>query len=140
MLAREIGAYDLRANIAGGHIDMHTLPAVFPVRIGEEALQHFGVKLALAFKIAVETAAGQASIGHNSIHGDIVESELVEELARASHDLFPNFIAVTGWVRHSSFRIYVLDHILRPWFNRWHDKTEIAGWPGRRRGSRPGAS
>ena len=40
---------------------MHTFPAVFPVRVGEEARQNFGVEVALAFEVAVKSAVREIS-------------------------------------------------------------------------------
>jgi hypothetical protein len=37
-------------------IDVHALPAIFPFRVSEEASQNFGIKVALAFEVAVESS------------------------------------------------------------------------------------
>src|SRR4029077_4831331 len=39
MLAREIGADDLRANVGRGKVDVHAFPATFPLRVSEEATE-----------------------------------------------------------------------------------------------------
>src|SRR5277367_4374779 len=78
MLAGQIRADDLRREARGFPIDLDSLPMVFPVRIGEEAGKHLCVKAALAFEVAVETAARQACAGHDLIDGYILETSAVE--------------------------------------------------------------
>src|SRR5437868_15387800 len=100
MLAREVGTNDLRAHIGGRKIHVHALPAVLPFRIGEEASQHFGVEVALAFEIAVETAVGETCAGHDLLNRNILEAVAIEKLSRALNDVFSHFCAVAGWVGH----------------------------------------
>src|SRR5260370_17869475 len=100
MLAREIGTDDLRADVAGGEIHFHAFPATLPFRVGEEAIQHFGVEIALAIEITVETAMGQSRSGHNLLDGDTLKAVAIEELARAFNDGFLDYRAMTRRVRH----------------------------------------
>ena len=58
MLAGEIGADDLRADVAGGEVHFHAFPTAFPIGVGEEAREDLGVEIALALEIAVEAAMG----------------------------------------------------------------------------------
>jgi hypothetical protein len=90
----------LRAYISGGKIHVHALPAALPFRVGEEASQHFGVQITLAFEIAVETAVGQTGAGHDLLNRNILEAMAIEKLPRALNDVFSYFCAVAGWVGH----------------------------------------
>jgi hypothetical protein len=54
MLPGEVGADDLGTYISRGKVHRYSLPTIFPMRISEEAIQHFGVEIALAFEIRVE--------------------------------------------------------------------------------------
>jgi hypothetical protein len=57
---------------------MYAFPAVFPFGVGEEASEYFGIKVALAIKIAVETAMCQASSGHDLLDRDALEAIAIE--------------------------------------------------------------
>jgi hypothetical protein len=94
MLPGQIGPDDLRAGVHGGQVDMYALPAVIPFRVGEEALQHFGVEIALARKVFVETAMGEAGAAHDLLDRYAIESEAVEQLSGALDDSGPGFRAV----------------------------------------------
>jgi len=61
VLAGEIGADDLGANVGGGEIDVDAFPAIFPIGVGEEAAEDFGVEIAFAFEIGIEAAVGEAA-------------------------------------------------------------------------------
>ena len=45
MLAGEIGADDLGANVAGGEVHFHAFPTTLPVRVGEEAGEDLDVEI-----------------------------------------------------------------------------------------------
>ena len=106
MLAGEIGADDLGANVAGGEVHFHAFPTTLPVRVGEEAGEDLDVEIALASKIAVEAAVGQAGAGHDLLDGDTLEAVAIEEFARAVNDGFLDGRAVGNGVRHGvSFRV-----------------------------------
>jgi hypothetical protein len=81
MLAGEIGADDLGANVAGGDVHFDAFPTTFPIGVGEEAGEDLGVEIALAFEIAVEAAVGQARAEHDLLDGDTLETIAIEELA-----------------------------------------------------------
>src|SRR5712692_10073070 len=98
--AGQIRANDLRPDIGGRQIEVHTFPRVVPAGIGEEARQRFRIKVALAFEVAVESPAREAGIGHNPVDGYTLESIPVEKLARAANDLLSDFLTVAGWIRH----------------------------------------
>ena len=57
---------------------MYTLPTILPVRVGEEASQDLGVKIAFAFEIAIEAAVRQICALHNLADGDVVETMAIE--------------------------------------------------------------
>jgi len=88
MLAGKIGADDLRADVAGGKVHLHTFPATFPVWVSEETGEDLGVEIALALEIAVEAAVGEAGAGHNLLDGDTLKAVAIEELAGAVNDGF----------------------------------------------------
>src|SRR5260370_38027778 len=102
MLAGEIGADDLRADVAGGEVHFHAFPATFPIGVGEEAGEDLGVEMALALEIAVEAAMGEADAGHDLLDGDAFEAVAIEELARAIDDGFFDGCAVGNGVRHGA--------------------------------------
>ena len=56
MLAGEIGADDLGANVAGREVHFDAFPTTFPIGVGEEAGEDLGVEIALAPEIAIEAA------------------------------------------------------------------------------------
>jgi hypothetical protein len=90
----------LRAYISGGKIHVHPLPAALPFRVGEEASQHFGVQIAFAFEIAVETAVGETRAGHDLLNRNILETVAIEKLSRALNNVLSYFCAVAGGIRH----------------------------------------
>src|SRR5258708_32705979 len=104
MLARQVGADDLRTGIGRGQIDPNPFPSTLPIRIGKEAAQHLGIEIALAVEVAVESAAGQPRVGHDGIDRDAFESASIEQAARALHDSLANALAMAGWIRRSEER------------------------------------
>src|SRR5665213_3893535 len=68
----------------------------------DEAVDHFGIELALALKIAVEAAAGEAGACHHVIDGDGNESAVIEQFARTLDDPFPDLLAMLRRIRHPS--------------------------------------
>src|SRR5258708_6227015 len=79
---------------------MHAFPAPLPFRIGEEASQNFRVEVALAFKIAIESAVREAGPGHNLLKRDVFESISIEKPPRALNDVFSYFRAVACGIGH----------------------------------------
>ena len=65
VLPGQVSANDLRAGVCGLPVDMDTFPAVIPFRVGEEALHHLRVQIALAGKVLVKPTMGKACIRHN---------------------------------------------------------------------------
>src|SRR5208282_116030 len=102
VLARQIGSDNLCTHVGRRQIDVHTLPAVFPIGVGEEAAQHLDIEVALAFEVAVKPAVRQPHAGHNLVQGDIFESVAIEKLARAVDDVFLYCCAMTIRVRHEA--------------------------------------
>jgi len=100
MLAREIGADDLRADVAGGEVHFHAFPTAFPIGVGEEAGEDLGVEIAFALEIAVEAAVSEAGAGHDLLDRDTLEAVAIEELASAVDDGFFDGRAVSGGVWH----------------------------------------
>src|SRR5260370_39420309 len=80
---------------------MHIFPAVFPVRVGEEARQYFGIEVALAIEVAIKPAVRQAGSGHDLMESNSLKSIAVEELASAINDYSLYCGPVTNWGRHT---------------------------------------
>jgi hypothetical protein len=57
---------------------MYSFSAILPVGVGEKASQDFGIDIAFAFEITVESAVRQVGTFHNLANGDIVEPIAVE--------------------------------------------------------------
>jgi len=57
---------------------MYPFPAIFPVGVGEEASQDFGIEIAFAFEITVESAVRQVGAFHNLANRDVVEAIAVK--------------------------------------------------------------
>jgi hypothetical protein len=57
---------------------MHAFPAVFPIRIGEQAPKNFGIQIALAVEIGIESAVGEACTCHDLGKRDLLKSIPVE--------------------------------------------------------------
>jgi hypothetical protein len=57
---------------------MYPFPAILPVGVGEKASQDFGIEIAFAFEITVESAVRQVGDFYNLANGDIVEAKAVE--------------------------------------------------------------
>jgi len=102
MLAGEIRADDLGADVAGGEVHFHAFPATLPVWVGEEASENFGVEIALAAEIAVEAAVGEAGAGHDLLDGDAFKTVAIEEPARAVNYGFLDLGAVSNGIRHKA--------------------------------------
>lgn len=102
VLAGEIGADDLRADVGGGEVDVDSFPAIFPFGVGEEAAEDFGVEITFAVEITVEAAVGEAGTRHDLADGDIFKAVAVEEFSRAFDDGLFDGGAVAGWVRHGA--------------------------------------
>jgi hypothetical protein len=100
MLAREIGADDLRADVAGREVHFHAFPAAFPIRVGEKAVENLGVKVALAVEIAVKTAVSEAGAGHDLVDGDTFKAMAIEKFAGALDDVFLDGRPMGNGVRH----------------------------------------
>src|SRR6185437_618317 len=81
MSIREISAHHLRPQFRIVVEWLHPVPAAGPLRIGEEAVQRFGIKITLAGEMAIEAAMGEAGILHDGADRDAVETVVVEELA-----------------------------------------------------------
>ena len=94
MLAGQVGAHDLWADVGRGQIDAYAFPAAFPIGVGEKTAKNFCVKIRLARKVAVEAAVGEAGSSHNLLHRNVVEAVAVEETAGAVDDLLFDFFAV----------------------------------------------
>jgi hypothetical protein len=60
VLSREISLYHLRHSLRRSHIDLHALPPVLPLRVGEEASQNLRIKCALAAEVSIKPAMRQA--------------------------------------------------------------------------------
>ena len=97
----EIGADDLRANVAGRKIHLHALPATFPVGVGEEAGEDFGVEIALAMEITIEAAVREAGASHDLLDGDTLKAMAIEKFASAVDDGLLDGRAVSKRVRHA---------------------------------------
>src|SRR5260370_41579632 len=82
---------------------MHIFPAVFPVRVGKEARQYFGIEVALAIEVAIKPAVRQAGSGHDLMERNSLKSIAVEKLASAINDYSLYGGAVTNWVRQTDF-------------------------------------
>ena len=100
MLAGEIGADDLRADVAGREVHFHAFPAAFPIRVGEKAVENLGVKVALAVEIAVKTAVSEAGAGHDLVDGDTFKAMAIEKFAGALDDVFLDGRPMGNGVRH----------------------------------------
>src|ERR1700733_5737341 len=81
---------------------MHSLPATFPLRIGEEASQNLGIKIALALEITIKAAIRQARARHDLVNRHTLKAVSVKKLARAVNNVFFHSFAVTGRIGHSS--------------------------------------
>src|SRR6516225_446284 len=104
MLAREVGADDLRTDIGGSAVDLDPFPAAVPARIGEEALQRLGIEIALAGEVPVEAAMGQAGFRHDPPDRHAVETVPVEQSAGRADDGRFGRVAMVGPVRHELLR------------------------------------
>ena len=86
--------------------------AVLPIWIGQEASQHFDIEIALAFEVAIKSAAGEARVGHDGIHRDVFKPMSIEEPPGALDNPAANLFAVTRRVRHAvNLLKYYIDHI-----------------------------
>ena len=101
MLAGEIGADDLRPNVAGREVHFYAFPTTFPVWVGEEAGEDLGVEIALAMEIAVEAAVREAGAGHDLLDGDALKAMPIKQFACAFNDGLLDGRAMTRWVRHA---------------------------------------
>src|SRR5258706_11100552 len=104
MAARQVSAYDLRTDITLRQIHRHAPPTVLPLGVGEKAVQDFGIQVALALKIAVEPAVGEASVSHDLCDRNIFKTTPVEKPAGTVDDQALGFDAVAGGVGHGDFR------------------------------------
>src|SRR5689334_11858352 len=102
MLAREVGADDLRADAGRGTVDLDAVPMTGPGRIGEEALQGLGVEIALAAEVPVEAATRQSGFGHDPVDRDALEPEPIEQAAGGADDRFARLGKVVGRVGHAA--------------------------------------
>src|SRR5215475_13426866 len=102
MLAGEIGADHLRADVRRGNINMDALPAVLPFRVGEETVEHFGVEIAFGVEITVEPAVGELRAGHDLADGDAFKAVPVEQAARAVNDAFSHLRTMAGGIGHGA--------------------------------------
>src|SRR5215475_4618682 len=108
MLAREVRADDLRADVGRPAVDLDAVPVAGPGRIGEEALQGFGVEIALAAEVAVEAAVRQSGFGHDPADRDALEAEPVEQPAGGADDRLARRSTAGGRVRHAASVMRVL--------------------------------
>jgi hypothetical protein len=86
MRPRKIGANDLRPYVRCGAINLYALPFSVPFRVCEETFQHLRVEVALAGEVTVEAAVRETGIIHDLLDRDALESESVEQFARAGDD------------------------------------------------------
>src|SRR5262249_19471770 len=100
MLSRQIGTDHLRSHVGGRQIDVHTVPAVCPFRIGEKTVQYLGVQLILAAEVAVEPSVGQPRSRHDLVDGNFLESVTIEEPASTVDNLLLRSLAMTLWIGH----------------------------------------
>src|SRR4029077_11819731 len=68
--------------------------------LGYEAADRFGIKLALALEVAIETTSGHPGAGHDVVDGSRGETMAVEELQRALDDFLPHLFAVMRMSSH----------------------------------------
>jgi hypothetical protein len=57
---------------------MHTFPATFPLRVGEEAPYYLGIKVALAFEIAIKSTVRKTDTGHNLVERDTLKAMAIK--------------------------------------------------------------
>ena len=65
---------------------MHALPAVLPLRIGEETVHDFGIQIALTAEIRIETAVRKSRARHDLSDGHALKTMAVEKLSCAVDD------------------------------------------------------
>src|ERR1700733_12053171 len=80
---------------------MHAFPTVLPLRIGEKAIQNFGIQIALTLEIGVKAAVRQPDTGHDLSDGHIFESIAIEQTTCAGDDSLLGFKAMAGGIWHS---------------------------------------
>jgi len=102
MLAGEIGADDLRANVGGGKVHFDAFPATLPIRVSEEAGEHLGIEVALAVEIAIEAAMSEARTSHDLVDGNIFKAVTIEEFTSTIDDGFLDCRAMTSGIRHGA--------------------------------------
>src|SRR5690242_3275597 len=100
MLPRQVGAHHLASHIGRGKIDVHSLPAVLPLRVSKEAIHDFRIKITLALEIFVKAAMRQLCTRHDLGDRDVFESVAVEQSAGTVNDLLLHFAAMTWRIRH----------------------------------------
>src|SRR5690242_10955665 len=79
---------------------MHSFPAAFPFRIGEEAPQHLGIQIALTLEVTIESAVRQAGAGHDLLQRNALKAIPVKQLACTVDDVFLDRRAMTSRVGH----------------------------------------
>jgi hypothetical protein len=57
---------------------MHTFPATFPLRVGEEAPYYLAIQVALAFEIAIKSTVRKTDTGHNLVERDTLKAMAIK--------------------------------------------------------------
>src|SRR5690348_12982023 len=93
---------------------MDAFPAVVPVRIGKEALQHLRVQIALAREVSVKSAVGETRVGHDLLNRDAIKPKPVEQLSSTQNDSGPGFPAMVRRVGQCFLRSRESDDVETP--------------------------
>src|SRR5215469_9733686 len=81
---------------------MHTFPTALPLRVRKEAYQYFGIQIALASEIAIESIVRQARTGHDLVERVTLNAMPIEQLACAVDYVSLYRCAMTSGVRHDA--------------------------------------
>jgi hypothetical protein len=57
---------------------MHPFPAAFPLRVGEKASEYFGIQIALALEITVESAVRKSYTSHDLVERNTLKTMAIE--------------------------------------------------------------